>query len=80
MLHADDMFSLEPFDAQGYEHRLGVAVSLIKDDSGQRRCGSSVVEHTIGNGEVESSILSRSTSLTGLKSLLRLNLLKSLLS
>ncbi len=26
-----------------------------------RRCGSSVVEHSIGNGEVESSILSRST-------------------
>jgi hypothetical protein len=26
-----------------------------------RCCGSSVVEHTIGNGEVESSILSRST-------------------
>jgi hypothetical protein len=28
-------------------------------------CGSSVVEHTIGNGEVESSILSRSTSFSG---------------
>ncbi len=26
-----------------------------------KRCGSSVVEHSIGNGEVESSILSRST-------------------
>jgi hypothetical protein len=25
------------------------------------RCGSSVVEHSIGNGEVDSSILSRST-------------------
>ena len=27
-----------------------------------RRCGSSVVEHSLGKGEVESSILSRSTS------------------
>ncbi len=27
------------------------------------RCGSSVVEHSLGKGEVESSILSRSTSL-----------------
>ena len=26
------------------------------------RCGSSVVEHSLGKGEVESSILSRSTS------------------
>ena len=28
-----------------------------------RRCGSSVVEHSLGKGEVESSILSRSTSI-----------------
>ena len=32
-------------------------------------CGSSVVEHSLGKGEVESSILSRSTSLPPLKSL-----------
>jgi hypothetical protein len=31
-------------------------------------CGSSVVEHSLGKGEVESSILSRSTSLHSLKS------------
>ncbi len=29
-----------------------------------RRCGSSVVEHSLGKGEVESSILSRSTSIS----------------
>lgn len=27
----------------------------------KKRCGSSVVEHSLGKGEVESSILSRST-------------------
>ncbi len=40
-------------------HRL---VRTVRDFSGTGlSCGSSVVEHSIGNGEVESSILSRST-------------------
>src|SRR5208283_2889660 len=38
-------------------------VRTVRDFSGTGfSCGSSVVEHSIGNGEVESSILSRSTS------------------
>jgi hypothetical protein len=34
-----------------------------------KSCGSSVVEHSLGKGEVESSILSRSTSKTQRKSI-----------
>ena len=35
--------------------------SVARPIGGQRCCGSSVVEHSLGKGEVESSILSRST-------------------
>ena len=38
------------------------ALRKIKNHSGEG-CGSSVVEHSLGKGEAESSILSRSTSL-----------------
>jgi len=44
---------------QSLWHKPGVARALARV---WPCCGSSVVEHSIGNGEVESSILSRSTS------------------
>ena len=43
---------------QSLWHKPGVARALAP---GWPCCGSSVVEHSIGNGEVDSSILSRST-------------------
>ena len=42
--------------------------SVARPIGGRRCCGSSVVEHSLGKGEVESSILSRST-INPLKSL-----------
>jgi hypothetical protein len=44
------------------------ALRNIKNRSGDS-CGSSVVEHSLGKGEAESSILSRSTSKTQRKSI-----------
>jgi hypothetical protein len=61
-LSVSDRLGLRSWKSYGNSQPASTALSASASPSGC--CGSSVVEHTLGKGEVESSILSRSTILS----------------